>query len=220
MSVEAKVYPLAPQRLGDHFAGDGLGVAQQGVAARKQCDLGAQAGQDGGELDGDDAAADDQGSWWHVGHRREFAVGPGVRVGQPGHVGDGGAGTGGEHHRLPRPDGLLAAVGVGDGDLPLAGEPPAGVEHRQPTLLQPSGGAVIVEVVDDGVPFREDGCDVELARPDGFPDAGNGLRQGQHLDRTQQRLGGIARPVVAFAADEALLDQGHGEAFGDEVLRR
>ena len=75
-------------------------------------------------------------------------------------------------------------------------------------------------MIDDGIALGEDGGDVELAQPHGFPDAGNGLRQGQHLDRAQQRLGRIACPVVAFTADEAFLHQGHLEPFGDEVLRR
>ena len=41
-----------------------------------------------------------------------------------------------------------------------------------------------------------------------LPGRRNGLRQGQHLDRAQERLGRIASPEVEFTADDAF-DQGH-----------
>jgi hypothetical protein len=102
----------------------------------------------------------------------------------------------------------------------LAGEPAVGVEHREAVLLQRSGDALIVEMIDDGVALGQDGSHVELPQPHGFPHAGNGLRQAQYFDRAQQCLRRIACPVMAFTADQAFLDQCHLEPFGEEVLRR
>src|ERR1700683_762381 len=93
------------------------------------------------------------------------------------------------------------------------------MEYLDTGLLQSGHGRVIGEMVDDFVTLGENRSYVRQIAVHRLAHAWNGLRQGEHLNRTKQCFRRITCPVVAFAADEAILDQSDLESFGSEVAR-
>ena len=129
-----------------------------------------------------------------------------------------GLGPGGDDHRTPRGQRLVAHLHGA-----LAGDPSVAAHQRDPVGVEPRRLVVVVEVVDHLVAALEDGRHVEAVdRLGGARDA-PGL--GQHLAGAQQRLGGHAAVEGALAADEVLLDDddlqpGVGQAPRAHLARR
>ena len=122
---------------------------------------------------------------------------------------DAGVGAGGEHEVLAGVD--LLAVGAGDGDLAVAGEPAlalddgdaAALDQPGQALEQPRDHAVLVGVDARHVDALERGAHAEL----------RGLAGAVgDLGGVQQRLGRDAADVQAGAAELALLDEPDAQA--------
>jgi hypothetical protein len=94
------------------------------------------------------------------------------------------------------------------------------MDYLDTGLFQSGHGRVIGQMVDDFVTLSEDRRYVGLIAFHRLAHAWDGFRQGEHLNWTKQCFGRIACPVVAFAANEAILDQRHLEPFGREVACR
>ena len=150
-----------------------------------------------GELDADDAAAEDhEGLRGRLGRRR-LTVSPRLRLDEARDR---------RHDRpAPRRDdhGFLREECVlTDHDAPFAVEPRVPAQELDTALLEPRDLARVVQVVDHLVAPGEDSRHVEPVRAD----PGHAFRLGEQVTRPEQRLRRHAGVVGALAADEVLLD--------------
>ena len=102
--------------------------------------------------------------------------------------------------RPSRPEQLVVA----DQHAPLAVEPSAAADERDPAFLEPGELLGVVEVVDDLVAAASTAGDVELA--DTARRARHAPGLGEQLAGPQQRLRGHAGVERALAADQVRLD--------------
>src|SRR5437588_207989 len=153
-----------------------------------------------GELHARDATAKDDEVLGYLLRGGGLAVGPGVRVSQPGDRRHRGVGAGVEYHRLAGLEEI-----VPDPHEAFALEPRMPPKERDVPLLQPFDLTGVVEVVDDLVATPECGGSVQLPGH-GLRGAGDAAHLVEDLARAQERLGGHARVVGALAAQEVRLD--------------
>ncbi len=103
------------------------------------------------------------------------------------------------------------SVVVADHQAALAVESRVAAEQLDAVVLEPAGGAGVVQVVDDFVAPVEHGLGVDRPR-DGLGHARDPRGLGQQLARAQQRLGGHARVERALPADQIVLHDRHVKA--------
>ena len=153
-----------------------------------------------GQLDTDDAAAEDREPRRHLRRGRRLDVRPRAGIAQARRC-RGSARP--SRWRRPRPCGRRAPRRLAPRrHAALAVQAPAASHERDAVLLEPRQLARVVEVRDHLVAPREHGRHVD--RPDSRP--GDALDLTLELDRTQQCLRRHAGVVRALAADEPVLD--------------
>ena len=131
------------QRLGDQLAGEGLHAGQQALAADQQGDLGAEGLPGGGHLGGDHTAADHDQPAGHGVCAGGLAAGPRLDLGEPGQVGEEGAGAGAHGDRVPGGEHVRLAVGAVDRHGARAGEAAVAAVEVGSDTVQPADLAVV-----------------------------------------------------------------------------
>ncbi|WP_448943020.1 MULTISPECIES: hypothetical protein [unclassified Mycolicibacterium] len=115
---------------------------------------------------------------------------------------------------------MLRAIGFDDRHRALPVEATSTVNDLDAVLPQVGDNVAIGEVIDDDVSLVQHGFDVHILARHDLPHSGNRSGELEDLDGSDQRLGWIACPVVAFPADQSVFDEGDGEPVGCKANSR
>ncbi|QFS94485.1 hypothetical protein FIV07_27320 [Mycobacterium sp. THAF192] len=196
---------------------EGFGTLQQCGPTRQQGDVTSEPGQDRRTLHADDSAPENDAPGGDAGHGRKISIGPRCRIPQLVEVGDERACSGSEDDGALGVEPTLRSIGFHDRHRALPVEAAPAMDDLDAGPPQIGDDVAIDEVIDDHVSLVEDRLDVHaLARYD-LSHSRNRFGELEDLDGADQRLGRIARPVVAFPADQPVFDEGDGEALGCEA---
>ncbi|BCT74863.1 hypothetical protein SCMU_07050 [Sinomonas cyclohexanicum] len=205
------------QPVRDEIAGV-LGERAEERAAREHGDLRAEARERLRQLGARHASADHHEALRHLPGARRVRGGPDRDVGQAWDLGQRRDRTRGEHDGVPRREREVVAGVVGHPEALGPREPGGAADEGDAGLLRPLDLAGVVPVARGVVPVGQDRRDVECSG-DGLACAGDASGRVQRRARAKEGLGGLASPVGARAAEQALLHDGGGEATLDRAVR-
>ena len=206
MLAEAELDALGPERFAQGLA-EWLRLAgEHAIGAFDERHRGAHAGHGLGHLHAHGPASEHEQTVRDLGEAGHLAVGPhAFELTEAGYWWDHGLRARGDHHML---GGMLV---VAHHHAPGTDQPCRATQQVDVLVRQVGGLGRVVVVRDHEVAPLEGGFGAHAA-VHGLPRSRHLACRLQRLARAQQRLGRDAGPVVALAAHELALNDGHPEA--------